>query len=68
MIDGEIHVECQMMNPPKPIGFIVTVGGKTVAVLTHDKVGQALTKFWQLEDARTVADRTADRESQGHAD
>lgn len=49
MLDGTICVECWATNPPRPDGFVVSVEGKTVAVLTLEKVQAALRRYGELE-------------------
>jgi hypothetical protein len=40
-----LRLECQQMNPPKPVGFGAFVDGKMVAVLEYKNVKAALDQF-----------------------
>lgn len=39
---GELRIEKQMTNPPKPIGVVVFVEGQPVAVLTYEQLSDAI--------------------------
>lgn len=54
MIDGEIRVECQPTNPPKPTGFGVLVNGKLVATLTLEQMQNALAEYYRANEKRRI--------------
>ncbi len=45
---ASLEVECQMINPPRPTGFVVRADGRTLAVLDWDTVVKAVKRFDDL--------------------
>lgn len=49
----DLKIECQQMNPPNPIGVVVTVDGEPIAVVSLQQFDEAV---------RLLADLRAKRE------
>lgn len=49
---GELRIETQSTNPPKPIGFHVVADGRTVAVLPFEDVKAAVERYQTMADGR----------------
>jgi hypothetical protein len=65
--DAELHVECYMTNPPKPLGFGIIVEGKVVATLTLEQVREALHRYEELQRNLMGARETAQNEPSASA-
>lgn len=57
MLDAYLGVECQMTNPPRPVGFGVFLKEapyprRAIAILTVEEVRRALARFDDLIAAR----------------
>jgi hypothetical protein len=53
----DLRLETAMVNPPKPIGFVVVDGGRMVGVMTIETVRLALSA-WDAANAERAQRKT----------
>lgn len=56
-----ISIECQMMNPPKPVGCGVFDGDKMVGVITLENLRACMGRLEELEATHSLARRASDQ-------
>jgi hypothetical protein len=55
---ARLIIECAVINPPKPLGIAVQVGGKIIATVSLEDFKEAAARLAALEAASSPPPRT----------